>query len=65
LIEVNENKIAWRENMSVSELLKICKYSFPLIIVKVNGELVAKSEYDTFLIADGSNVSVIHLMSGG
>lgn len=51
--------------MSVSELLKICKYSFPLIIVKVNGEFVARPEYETHLIADGSNVSVIHLMSGG
>lgn len=65
MIEVNENKIAWRQNLSVSELLKMCKYSFPLIIVKVNGEFVAKSDYDTFLIADGSTVSVIHLMSGG
>ncbi len=65
MIEVNENKIAWRQNLSVSELLKICKYSFPLIIDKVNGEFVAKSEYDTFFIADGSTVSVIHLMSGG
>ena len=65
MIEVNENKIAWHENMSVSELLKICKYSFPLIIVKVNGEFVARPEYETYLIADGSNVSVIHLMSGG
>jgi len=65
LISVNEQPLAWRENLSVSELLKICKYSFPLIIVKINGEIVAKSEYEKFMVPDGANVSVIHLMSGG
>lgn len=65
MIEVNGQQVAWRENLSVRELLQICKYSFPLLIVKVNGEFVARSDYDNFKVPDGSTVSVVHLMSGG
>lgn len=65
MIEVNGQELAWRDNLSVRELLRICKYSFPLLIVKVNDQLVARSDYDSFKVPDGSKVSVVHLMSGG
>ena len=54
MIEVNGQEVAWRENLSVRELLQICKYSFPLLIVKVNDVFVARSDYDNFKIPDGS-----------
>lgn len=65
MIEVNGQELAWRDNLSVRELLRMCKYSFPLLIVKVNDQLVARSDYDSFKVPDGSKVSVVHLMSGG
>ncbi len=65
MIEVNGHEIAWRENLSVRELLQACKYSFPLLIVRVNDQLVARSDYDSFKVPDGSKVTIVHLMSGG
>lgn len=51
--------------MSVDGMLKAMRYSFPLIIVKVNGALVERSAYATSPIAEGDVVEMYHLVSGG
>jgi len=53
------------ESLSVSALLAMMKFSFPLIIVKINGRLVRKEDYERVYVGDGDNVEAIHLMSGG
>lgn len=64
-IKVNDITVEWRENLTVTELLKIMKYTFPMVIVKVDGEIVKKDQYGSFLVPENSDVKVIHLMSGG
>jgi len=51
--------------LTVSELLKVKNFTFKMLIVKINGKLINKTEYDTAEIADGDDVQVIHLISGG
>ncbi|MCX7775328.1 MAG: sulfur carrier protein ThiS [Rectinemataceae bacterium] len=53
------------KTMTVRDLLKAKRWSFPLIIVKVNGRLVERTEYDHYRLADGDNVELYHLVSGG
>jgi len=53
------------ESMSVSDMLRIKKYSFRMRIVKLNGNLVTKDTYDSTYIKDGDNIQMIYLMSGG
>ncbi len=66
MLKVNDKlEIAWEPGMTVRDLLRICKFTFPLINVTVNGRLVRKEEYDSFTIPDGAEVRVIHLISGG
>ena len=64
-ITVNSNKIKWEEDLNIRKILKIMNYTFKMIIVKVNGRLVKKDEYDTFFVDENSDVKVIHLISGG
>lgn len=54
-----------RENINVSEMLGIKKFSFKMRIIKINGVLVAKEDYDSTQIREGDNVQMIYLMSGG
>lgn len=54
-----------QNNLTVAQLLLIMKYSYKMLIIKVNNELVKKDQYESFKINDGDNVEVIHLMSGG
>ena len=50
---------------SVKELLAALRYSFPLIIVKVNGILVPRDAYASANVKDGDEVEAYHLVSGG
>ena len=53
------------ERLSVAEILSRKRWSFPLLIVKVNGELVPRADYATRLVCDGDEVEAYHLVSGG
>lgn len=51
--------------MTVQELLNVKKFTFKMLIIKINGALIKKDGYDTAIIRDGDKVDVIHLISGG
>jgi thiamine biosynthesis protein ThiS len=54
-----------KEPISVNELLFLKKYSFKMRIIKINGALISKEEYDSTFIHDGDDVQMLYLMSGG
>ena len=64
-IEVNGRKVEWVENESVTQLLKRMRYIFPLVVVKINDEVVPKKDFSTIIVPDNSKVAVIHMISGG
>jgi len=65
-IILNNNKEHFEvENLSVDELLKVKKFTFKMLIVKINGKVVKQPEYYNTYIKDGDNVTVLHLISGG
>ena len=51
--------------LSVRAVLVAKGWSFPLIIVKINGKLAARDEWNTALVSDGDEMEAIHLVSGG
>jgi thiamine biosynthesis protein ThiS len=53
------------ENLTVTEMLEMKKFSFRMRIVKINGILIPSDKYDSALIHDGDNVMMLYLMSGG
>ena len=52
-------------SMTVSRLLEEKKFTFPYFIVKVNGKLVKKEEFESTSIREGDDVKVLHMMAGG
>ncbi len=54
-----------KETVSVAELLEYKRFTFRMLVVKINGKPIKKEEYSTTYINDGDNVQVIHLISGG
>ena len=65
MIKVNGRDREWEENLTVDLLLKKCKYSFPLIMVKVNSKYIPKEKYQDTLIMNNDDVQVIHSIAGG
>ena len=53
------------EEISVEQLLKLKKFTFPMIIVKINEKLIKKENYSASIIKNGDIVTAIHLISGG
>jgi sulfur carrier protein len=53
------------ERLSVAEILGRKRWTFPLIIVKVNGVLVPREGYGSAPVQDGDEMEAYHLVSGG
>lgn len=61
----NIEQVVDKDTLSVNELLKLRIYTFKMIVVKINGVLIRKPEYDSTQIHEGDQVTVLHLVSGG
>ena len=61
----NNNYETESTTLSVTELLAEKKFTFKMLIIKINGKIVKREDYETTMIADGDIVEVIHLISGG
>lgn len=53
------------DSISVAALLRVRRYSFPLIIARIGGRLVDRADYETTFVREGDEVELYHLVSGG
>lgn len=51
--------------MTISEILHHKNYTFRMMVVKINGQLIIKDRYSEAEVRDGDNVQIIHMISGG
>ncbi len=51
--------------MTVRDVLTDMNYTFRMLVIKIDGRLVKKAEWDVAKVPAGSDVSVYHLISGG
>ncbi len=65
MITVNNRDFQWFEGMTVAKMLELHRYTFPEIMVKINGIYVEKLDYADTLIHDGDAVLAIHMFGGG
>ncbi len=61
----NQYEVEWRPGMTVQDLLDALRFSFRMIVVKVDGQIVLKKDFSTTQVPDGARVEAIHLISGG
>ena len=64
-IEVNGKVVDWVENETVKDLLKRMRYTFPLVVVKINDSVIPRKDFSEVTIPNDSKVAVIHMISGG
>ncbi len=65
LVLNNKNVEFDADSMNVKQLLEEKKYTFNLIIVKINNKLILEEDYETTFINEGDHVMVIHFFHGG
>jgi thiamine biosynthesis protein ThiS len=65
-IQLNNKEEEFDANqMTMSELLDVKKYTFRLLVTKINGKLIRKEDRAEAIIRDGDDVVVLHMISGG
>jgi len=64
-IEVNGREIEWVENETIKQLLRRMRYTFPLVVVKINQKVVLRKDFSDTIVPDKSLIDVIHMISGG
>ncbi len=65
MINVNGEPLQWFPDMTVRDAIRKKNYVFPLLVVRIDGRLVSREDYDSARIPDGARVDIIHLISGG
>ncbi|KJS19154.1 MAG: thiamine biosynthesis protein ThiS [Clostridiaceae bacterium BRH_c20a] len=65
MIKVNNRPIEWQEGMTIKKLINSLKYSYPVLIVTINGEHIPREKYEEAAVADGDDVKIIHPIAGG
>lgn len=53
------------ESLTIRDILLIKKFTFPNLVVKINGQLIRKPQYENAWVKEGDEVEIIHLISGG
>ena len=61
----NQYEVEYRPGMTVQDVLDALKFSFRMIVVKVDGRVVLRKHFATTEVPDGSDMQAIHLISGG
>ena len=66
IITLNNNKeVVNKDKLTVAELLQIKNFTFKMLIIKINGNVVKQQDYANAEIKEGDDVMVLHLISGG
>jgi thiamine biosynthesis protein ThiS len=66
MLTINQrDRLEWHAGMTVRDMLTAMGYSYALITVAVNGEVVEHEDYETYAIPDQAEVTVFHLAHGG
>lgn len=61
----NREEVFEPEQMTINELLAAKNFTFKMLVIKINGELVKRHEYDKRTVREGDDVMVLHLITGG
>ncbi len=65
MIVVNGRDAEWREGLTIRSIMREHRYTSPRIVVKVNEQVVRQEEWESYVVQDGDDVLVLHLIAGG
>lgn len=61
----NQYDVPWQPGLTVQDVLDALKFSFRMIVVKVDGRVILRPDFKTTLVPEGAQMEAIHLISGG
>ena len=65
-IKINERNYEFsNETLSITEILNLLNYTFPIIVVKHKENIIHNHDFDNYVIKDGDEISIMHIFAGG
>ena len=64
MITVNDEKVAWQKNMTVTDLLNGLEDAHPYAVVRVNDKYVSKPHFDDVEIPDNAEIYLEGMLQG-
>lgn len=55
----------WNEGLTIEDVIKIMNYTFPMLVIKVNGKVVKRKDCASFILNENDDLKIHHLISGG
>jgi sulfur carrier protein ThiS len=65
MIQVAGKQIAWREGMTVSDLLKELEDTQPYAVVRIGHQYVTRPNFEQTFVPDDVEVFLIPMIAGG
>ena len=65
MITAKGKKLDWHEGLTIREVLDTLGYNFPSVLVRVNGTIVRRKEWDSSAVPDEADVEVRPIVAGG
>jgi thiamine biosynthesis protein ThiS len=65
MIRVKGKEHPWHDGMTVADLLKELDDSYPYAVVRIDGDVVSRPNFDKTKIPDGVEIFLVPMISGG
>lgn len=65
MLKLNHDMVEYVEGETLLELLKREGYDTTFVAISVDGELVKRNNFDTFIVKDNAKIEVFSIMGGG
>ena len=65
MINVKGKQLEWHRGLTVRDILNTLGYKYPSVLVRVNGTLIRRKEWDGTVVPDEAEVVVLPIVAGG
>jgi len=65
MITAKGKKLDWHEGLTVREVLDTLGYNFPSVLVRVNGRIIRRKDWEASIVPDEADVEVRPIVAGG
>ena len=65
MVRIGNQELAWREGMTVADLLKELGDSYPYAVARVGNRVISGPDFDKATVPNDSEVYLIPLIAGG
>ena len=65
MIRVSGKEYAWREGMTIADLLNDMQDSHPYAVVRIDSTFISRPNFENTIIPDGAEVFLVPMIAGG